>query len=218
MSSSASLDLVNIILRTTGDAKEVATIAGSTGGIAERTIDFFNLTINQIERMTNWPALRVNSQGTANGVDDIYEFSGVDDVRVGSAVSVWIAAQDRLTELTPEQFDAKLAQDASGGLPLYFQRGVSGSGKLQIQIFPLPASGTIINVSGYKKATKFVSTSDTTTTEFDDDILVYGALMHIDLYDGQDRGYASLFKDQMDATFIEIHGNRQIHMEVESYQ
>jgi len=218
LASSTALDLVNTVLRTTGDAKPVTTIAGSTGGIAERIIDFLNLVIGDVEKRNNWPALRSNSQGTANGVDDIFEFTGAEDLRVGGAVSVWISGSgELLQELTPEQFDAALSSGQSG-TPIYFQRGVAASGKLQVQIYPKPTAGSIVNSSGYKKATKFTTADDTATTEFDDELLVYGALMHLDLYDGLDRGYAALFKQQLDVTALEVMSSRQIAVAVDNYQ
>lgn len=216
MASSTALTLVNKVLRLTGDYKAVSTISGSPANIAERIIDFMNLVLGDIENKANWPILRVNATGTGDGTNDIFDFTGSEDVRTGGAVSVWIAGQDRLDELTPEQFDRALTEGISGQ-PLYFQRGVSSTGKLQVQILPTPANGDVINMTAYAKATRLDAANDSSTTEFDDDLLVYGALMHMDLFDQIDRGYAALYKYKLNDAMSEFFRNAQFQIEVESY-
>jgi len=213
--SDTLLNLTNRILRTTGDAKEVSTVSGSL--IAERITDFLNQVIGDVEQIANWPRLRVNAVGTGDGVNDTFEFTGSENVREDGPVGVWIQDIDPLEELTPSQFDAQLAQNNTGP-PLWFQRGVASSGKASVQINPVPASGSVINMSAYKRASRFDSTVDTGTTEFDDDILVYGALMHMDAYDGLSRGYASLFKNHMENKVLSVYSNRIITVHVDSYR
>jgi len=216
MSSSTALVLVNDVLSLTGDYQQITTIAGSAGGIGERIIGFMNLTISDIERKANWPELRVNSQGISDGISGVMDYSGIGDVRADSAVSVWIDGQAAMQEVTPEQFDIIVASQKLTGLPTVFQRGSTIDGLLEIQIYPTPASGTIINASAYKKATR-LTTSDTSTTEIDDDLLRYGALMHIDAYDGMDRGYATLFKGALDASISKLYSNANYQIMIESY-
>ena len=218
MSSSTLLTLVNRVLATTGDASAVSTVSGSIGGIAERITEFLNLTIGAIENRTNWAALRVNASGTADGTTDVFDFSGTEDVRSGGAVSVWIATKGIMQELTPEQFDTQVALQLNEGNSLFFQRGAGTAGQLQVQLYPTPANGDIINMSAYKKATRFDATVDTGTTELDDDVLVLGALMHLDSYDGLNRGYAALFQDQLNADVMANMSNRGTRVEVDGYQ
>ncbi len=213
--SDTLLNLVNRVLRTTGDAKEVTTVSGSL--IAERITDFLNQTIGDVEQAANWPRLRIDAQGTGDGISGIFDFTGSQNIREDGPVSVWIAAQKLLDELTPVLFDAKKAATVTGS-PLWFVRRVSSTGKAEVEIYPIPASGDVINMSAYQRASRFDSTVDAGTTEFDDDILAYGALMHLDAYDGLDRGYASLFKNHLNMKKMSVFSNRVFAVETDSYQ
>jgi len=215
---SGALVLVNDVMSMTGDSKQLSTIAGSSGGIAERTVRFMNQVIADVEQMHNWAFLRTNAAGVANGVDDIFEFSGTEDVRVGGAVSVWIAGQGSLKELSPSQFDSVIGDNAlTGSEPLYFQRGSNAAGTVQVQIYPVPASGTVINLSAYKEADRFDANDDASTTQFDDAVIRYGALMHTDAYDGLDRGYTALYKNHLDHMIISALSNTNYTVQPESY-
>lgn len=214
---SGALVIVNDILLLTGDHSALPTISGSIGSIGERVVGFMNLTVSDIERKANWPELRVNSQGTADGINDILEFTGTDDVRADSAVSCWIAGLTLLSEVTPEQFDIIIASQQMSGPSQIFQRGTSSSGKLTVQIYPMPAKGNIVNVSAYKRADRFDVTDDNSTTELDDDIIRYGALMHMDAYDDSDRGYAALFENALNGSIAKLYSNSNFRVMVESY-
>lgn len=216
MSSSTSLALVNKVLSLSGDlTPDLTAITGSTGGIAERIVEMLNLVIGDMERKFNWPFLRVNVQGPADGITGIMDFVGPQDIRSGGPVSVWIEGSTRMEEVTAEQFDL-LAAEQSVTTPAVFQRGVAAGGGLEIQIHSIPAAGEIVHVSAYSRATR-LSATVTDTTEFDDDVLVLGALMHLDAYDGLDRGYAGKFKEVMSDYVSEVARNSQIRVEVESY-
>ncbi|NOR56980.1 MAG: hypothetical protein GQ474_00475 [Sulfurimonas sp.] len=225
MASSTLFELVNIVLRTTGDLDELTdntlgtTVALAPSGIGKRIVDMLNLTIGKIERESNWAQLRENSVGTTDGVNDTYEISTVNDVKQGAPVAVWITDSGRLEEVTAEQFDKLRADGGSAaGIPQYFQRGVSATGNMSVQLYPMPATGYTVNVSGYRKATKFSQPPvDTETTDFNDDLLTTGALMHLDVYDGQPRGYDGLFIDLLASAKLEAISNRQVHIEVERY-
>lgn len=211
---STALTIVNDVLLLTGDSSPLTAIDGSIGSIGERVRSFMNLTLSDIEKKANWPELRVNSQGTADGITGIMNFTGTDDVRADSAVSVWISAHKVMDEVTAEQFDIIVASQRMIGLPQIFQRGSDATGQLQIQIHPMPAAGSIINVSAYKRATRF--TTDTSTTEIDDDLIRYGTLMHMDAYDGMDRGYSALFKGAVDGSILKLYSNSNFQVMVET--
>jgi len=216
MSSSTALALVNDVLLLTGDYSSLATVAGAPGDIGERIVGFLNMTIADIEKKGNWPELRVNAQGTADGITDIMSFSGTQDIRADGAVSCWIADQSLMDEVTPEQFDSIVASRKMTGLPKIFQRGSDVNGKLQVQIHPMPSAGDVVNVSTYKHATRF-TTSDTSTTELPDDLLRLGALMHMDAYDGMNRGYNTLFQDALAGSLAKLYSNMNYQVMVESY-
>jgi len=218
MASSTALTLANRVLRLTGDANQQAAIVGSVGGIAERIVEFINIVISDVEKKANWPFLRVDSSGVADGVSDTYTFVGTENVRIGGAVGASIQKLHALQELSPEQFDVVSAEQKIVGRPQYFQRKANAtSGLLEIQIYPLPVAGDVINVTAYKKATR-LTTVNTSVTEIDDDILVYGALMHLDAYDGIDRGYASLYRYHLDTYLMEAQANRSYRVMVDTYR
>ena len=208
--SSPALTLVNDVLSLTGDAGSQTTIAGS--GISERVVRFINIVSDQINaRPINWTQLRTNAQGTGDGVNDIFEFTGADDVQSTSVISVWLPAYGRVTEVTARQFDDAVADPSiTYTQPTIYQRGTNTAGQAQVQIYGLPASGDVINMSAYKKPTRLDPTDDNSVTEFDDDILILGTLMHMDAYDGLDRGYASLFNDRLDLMVLEEMRNMEI--------
>lgn len=210
--SDTLLNLTNRALRETGDAKEVTTISGSL--IAERITSFLNQVLGDLEQAieakppnnpVRWPFLRVDSTGTGDGTNDTFDFTGSENVREDGPIDVWIPTLGKLHPLKASDFDAHLALGESGN-PEYFQIRVASTGKAEIQIYPLPANGLVINMSAYKRASRFDSTVDSGTTEFDDDILMYGLLMHLDAYDGLDRGYASLFKNHLISKGITLTG------------
>ena len=208
--SSSALVLVNNVLSLTGDGKQLLTITGSPGGIADRIVRFLNIVSDQINaRPINWPQLRVNVQGIGDGVEDIFEFDGAEDVPSSSAISVWLPAYGRLSEVTARQFDDAVADPAvTYTQPTIFQRGSSTSGAIQIQMYGVPGNGDIINISAHQKPTRL--TNDASTTEFDDDVLTLGALMHMDAYDKEERGYAALFNERLDLMMLEEMRNMEI--------
>lgn len=218
--SSTALDLVNKVLRTTGDYKQLAAISGSPAGIGERVVEFLNMTIEELESMANWPILQILSQGTADGLTDVYEFSDVaTSVRADGPVSLWIAGHKSLEEVSHVQFDAMLASASlSGQRPEYFRRSATTAGEAQFQIYPIPAAGDIVNLTAFKKAARLDAAVPTGTTEFDDVVLVYGALMHMDAYDQQNRGYAQMFRNLVDQRLVHMYSNQSHVTSVDSYQ
>ena len=213
---STALTLVNEVLLLTGDYQQVTTIAGNPANIGERIVGFMNLTISEIEKSANWPILRVNSKGTADGVSSTFSYTGSGSLNADAAVSVWIEGQGKLDEVTPAQFDEIFASTSITGLPSVFQRGATTTGLLEIQVYPTPTAGAIVNVSGYRRATR-LTTVDTSTTELDDDLIKYGTMMHMDAYDGMDRGYAQLFKESLNSYKTKMFSNQSIRIMPESY-
>jgi len=216
--SSDALTLTNRVLRLTGDLPQVATIVGSVGGVAERIVEYLNLTIGDIERRRNWDILRVDASGLGNGVDALFDFGGAEDVRSYGGISIWITGQGSLTERTPEQLnELKAAPAPISGQPIYFTRKAGLTGKAQFEIFPAPSNGQVINMTAYRKAVRFDATVTTSTTEFDDDALVYGAMYHLDAFDGLNRGYAPIYNDIVLKMIEEATMNREIQAVPESY-
>jgi len=223
--SSDALTLTNRVLRLTGDLpqitgspKQAAAIIGSVGGVAERIVEYLNLTIGDIERRRNWDILRVDASGLGNGVDALFDFGGTEDVRSYGGISIWITGQGSLAERTPEQLnELKAAPAPISGQPIYFTRKAGLTGKAQFEIFPVPSSGQMVNMTAYRKATRFDATVATSTTEFDDDALVYGAMYHLDAFDGLNRGYAPIYNDIVLKMIEEATMNREIQAVPESY-
>jgi len=216
--SSDALTLTNRVLRLTGDLPQVTAIVGSVGGVAERIVEYLNLTIGDIERRRNWDILRVDASGLGNGVDTLFDFGGTEDVRSYGGISIWITGQGSLRERTPEQLnELKAAPAPISGQPLYFTRKAGLTGKAQFEIFPAPSNGQVINMTAYRKAVRFDAAVATSTTEFDDDALVYGAMYHLDAFDGLNRGYAPIYNDIVLKMIEEATMNREIQAVPESY-
>lgn len=198
MASNSALTLVNRILSTTGDYSALASLVGSPAAIADRIIDFLNIALSEVEQVSEWPELREEASfnGTGSAVEFIYV--GASDVPPNGIGSVWIVGGDLLYELSGPQFDKVKAQAASGAVPRYFRRGYDSiTSKPSVEIYPAPAAGTgNVKVTMYKRATRFVAGDDSATnkTELDDSLLIHGALMHMDAYDGMDRGYAPAYE------------------------
>lgn len=219
MASSSALVLVNNCLELTGDYVDLTDIYTSPNNIGLRYLNFLNLVIADLGRFGggNWPQLRVDSQGLADGVTGIMEYSGSDIIRADGPVSVWLGNRTMppLDEVTPAEFNTIVANNELTGLPSVFQRGVSSSGNMTVQIFPIPAKDDIINVTAYRKPTKLASNTD--TTDFDDDILIAGAMKHADAYDGLDRGYGAEYANLKAELYTRVYGNMKIRITPEDY-
>lgn len=215
--SSTALQLVNKVLRFTGSYKQLTAIAGSVGGIGERIVEMLNLVIGDVESRTNWAALRSDSTGTGDGSTTIFEFVGADDVREDGPVSVTVG-RNALQEMTVEQLDAVKATQAVTGQSKFFTRGLSATGNAQIEIYPAPAVGDAITMSAYKRATRLDATLPNGTTEFDDELLVAGAVMHMDAYEGQNRGYAQIYASLVDRRLLSNYAGMKVVTTVDSYK
>ena len=216
--SSTALQLVNKILVLTGDYQKLVTIAGAPADIGERIVHFLNEAISDIDSQANWPQLRLSVTGTGDGVNDTFEFGGTEDVRFDGAISVWIPNVGKLVELPPQEFDRVKAENVIRGNPIYFLRGVSPTGKLQIQFYPIPSNGQTLNVTAYRRATKLDPAIDTSVTEFDDELLIYGAMAHMDAFDGMDRGYGPMFQKALYDAVFKTYLNTEYRRNAESYK
>ena len=205
MASSTGLVLVNRILSTTGDYENIADLTTSPAGIASKIIDFFNIIVSDMEQASEWPELRIEEAFTAPAPSGSNPTSFIsvntNDIPPNGVSNVWVVGGDLLDELSPSQFDKVVAQNASGTVPRYFRRSYdSATSKPTIDIYPAPVLNDVVKVSMYRRATKLVITSPTGTpadggtTEFDDGVLVYGVLAHMDAYDGVDGGYMNLYR------------------------
>ena len=211
---STALVLVNRVLNTTGDYQDLTSIDGAPVDIGTRILNFLNTTIAEVELITNWPVLRQDLTATTRG-DTVYTYLDTYDIRTEGPVSVWLDGDKQLEELAAEQFDKIKARDGTSGTPRYFQRRVGAGKQLSIEILGTVAAGGTLNVSAYRRATRL--TTDSSTTEFDDDILVLGAIMRMDAYDGLDRGYAGLYKNMHGALVNSKFKNSHYRISVESY-
>ena len=218
MSSSTALQLVNKVLILTGDYQPLSTIANSPADIGARIVHFLNEAIADIDSAINWPQLRITATGTGDGTSDLFDFSGTEDVRFDGAISVWIPNVGRLVELPPQEFDSVQAENVIRGNPVYFMRGVGQGNKLQLQIYPVPANGQTINLTAYRRATRLDPAVDTSTTDFDDELLIYGAMAHMDAFDGMDRGYGPMFQKALYDAILKTYSNVEYKRAVESYK
>ena len=69
MASDTALVLVNRIFRATGDYTSVATVVGSPADIAERAIDFLNITLKDLARLIDFDVLAASFTGTGDGIN-----------------------------------------------------------------------------------------------------------------------------------------------------
>lgn len=217
MASKTLLELVNEVLLTTGDYSKLTTVINSPGDIAERIMNFLNMTIEDIERTADMPELRYDFSVTADGVNSIWDAPGPVDVRPDSAVIVTVDKYS-LEEVTPGMLHAMKAAGTVAQPPKFFARNASPSGLLSIEIYPTPASGSQIDIVAYKRATPF-TLSDTATTELmNNNLLVLGALAHIDAYDGMQRGYMQLYQMAKQDMIAQRFKNMQIRITPEDYR
>jgi hypothetical protein len=199
MASSIALTVVNKVLSTTGDYSALPALTDSPANIAERVLDFCNITLADLEGASIWPALKVEGTFTGDGTTTAFTYLGAEDIPAHGISSVWVVGGDLLDELNTPQFDRVRAQGASGAAPKYFTRSFVNN-KPVVEIYPAPAAASTVRTTMYRRATPLSYVASTTltpetwtTTEFDDNLVVYGALMHLDAYDGMDRGYKVLY-------------------------
>jgi len=216
MPSDNALNLVNKVLVATGDYAKLTTVVNSPADIAERIINFANITLADIGRNVDMPIVRDVFTATGDGTNSIWESTQANSAAFN--INYVVVGQSRLRELTVAQLAEARATRSMVGLPQVFARRATGSGTMSIDVFPTPSAGTNIEVVSYKTPAQF-TLSDTSTTEMNniDDLLVLGCLMHMDAYDGMQRGYAALYEKAKLKLMQDTYKTTQIRIQPESY-
>jgi len=216
MPSANALTLVNRVLLTTGDFNQLTTIVGSPAAIGERIVSFLNLAVSDISRVMDFPILENVFSATGDGINSKW---GTAIGSAGAANSVISCNVDlnKLEYVSPAQMVAYRNQ-LYVGLPKFFTTSVVPTGELEVDIYPTPAAGSSISIIGYNDPAQFTNV-DTSTTEFTgmDDVILLGALQHMDAYDGMNRGYAKLYADAKNKLLVHHNRNKQIRIMPESY-
>jgi len=217
MASSTALDLVNQIIVMTGDYSKLSTVVNSPSNIAERIINFLNMAVRDIAKSADLPELRYDFVGTADGTNFIWDVTGA-DVRPDSAVVVTVN-QYTMEEVSPGKLQMLRKEGSyNGGRSRFFARSASSSGLLSVELYPTPANGDTIEIVSYKRPTLF-TVSDTSTTEImNDDLLILGALAHMDAFDGLNRGYIQRYEVERNRARTQRWKNQQIRIQPEDYR
>jgi len=216
MPSNTALALVNEVLLLTGDYQPVTTVVGSPAGIAERVIYFMNITLKDLVRKIDFPILETSFQGNGDGVQTQY-ISSLIASNPNSAVSCTVdtnvleaTSRKRLNEMRDSKFLI--------GVPKYFTVIAGLSGELGVDIYPTPAAGSTITVLSSAQPTPF-TVSDTSTTEIsDNDLIVLGAIAHMDAFSGMERGYMQLYESARNRQWTQMYGNQQFRITTEDYR
>jgi len=216
MPSDNALNLVNRVLRTTGDYQPLSTVVNSPAGIAERIIDYLNLVVEDLDRKIDWPVLYSSFIGTGDGAMTVFMSSGIPS-SVNSAISCTI---DRhvATEISRKALLEKRAQFPTAHGEYYFYRMAGVNNELGVDIYPAPANGSQVIVASTQRPTRFTVDDNSTTEIAADDLLVLGALGHLDAYDGVERGYFQLYEAEKNRMWTYMNSNSQYRVEPESYR
>lgn len=217
MASDTALNLVNRIFRLTGDYEPVATVVGSPAGIAERAIDFLNFTVNDLTRLIEFDVLHTSFTGTGDGSNFIFISSGI-TAAPDSAISATVDT-NILEEVSRKRLhEIKAANElASTHQPTYFARLSDADNALGVEIYPTPANGADITVLAQQSPT-LLTVTDTDTTEItDNDLLVLGAMAHMDAYSGMERGYMPLYEEAKKRLWTNNYEHKNFAITTEDY-
>jgi len=219
MARSNSLSLVNTVLSRTGDFPSLSTLLNSPANIAGKIVGMMNTSLAKIESVTAWPQLRITESFIANGGSTVFTYTGAEDISPTSIISVYIAGGDSLVELTDQQLD-RVKSHTNGTTPRYFRRSFIPSNNTNsqpsIEIYPTPPINAVITVTYYARATRFSINSDTSKTDFDDELVLAGALYYSDLYDGLDRGYKAIF-DELLSLVARDNSRNTLHVTIDDW-
>jgi len=217
MASDSALTLVNRIFRLTGDYSSVATVIGSPADIAERAIDFLNITLRDLTRTIDFDILHNSFAGTGNGVDSVFA-SGVVASSPDSAISVTIDA-NVATEVTRKNLhEIRTVSATSTSYPYYFCRTADATGALAVDIYPIPANGSAITVLSQQDPTEFTVADASVTEITDNDLLVLGAIAHMDAFSGMERGYMQLYEEAKKRLWLQTYEHQEVQISVEDYR
>jgi len=216
MASDTCLNIVNKVLRMTGDHEVITTVVGSPANIAERVIDFMNIVLKDICKKIEFPELFTAFTSTANGVDTQYVADGfVTRPRSGLTCTV---DNTLLEEVSHRRLHELRAQNTYTGLPVVYARIAGVNGELGIDIYPMPPSGSTITILAAKEPTLF-TVSDTSTTEVQaDDLLELGAIAHMDAFSGMERGYMQLYEAAKSHTWKDTYEHQAYRIQPVSYR
>lgn len=217
MSSKTALDLVNEVLVLTGDYSKLTTVVGSPADIAERIINFLNITLQDLSRFIDFHDLQATLTGTGNGTDSVWQAATGDPALAREITSVTVD-KNVLEYVTPAFLQNARATILYSGQPRLFTSTRLTGGELAVDIYPTPGASSVITVTT-KSAPVLFTLTDTSTTNITgiDDALVIGALMHLDAYDGLNRGYAGQYKEIKARLFTDMYSNKQIRVTPEDY-
>lgn len=215
MPSETSLTLVNKVLRATGDYPPVATVVGSPANIAETIIDFINITITDLCRAIDFPVLNSSFSGIGDGVTTTF-LSTVVTSRAYSAMSVTVGPYV-LEEVNRRRLHELRTTGNISGVSQYYSAVSGANNELGVDIFPTPANGALIEVVSQSEPT-LLTVADSSVTEIaDNDLLVLGALAHMDAKDGMERGYMQLYEASKRRLWVQSYANEGVRTIPESY-
>ena len=215
MASDTALVLVNRIFRTTGDYGSVATVVGSPSDIAERAIDFLNIALKDLTRLIDFDVLAASFTGTGDGINSQYISSGI-LASPDSAISVTVDT-NIVEEVSRKKLNEMRDSQQLSGVPTYFCRVSDANNNLGVDIYPLPASGATIKVLAQQTPTLF-TVADASTTEIDEnELLVLGAIAHMDSFSGMERGYMQLYEASKNNLWVKNFSNQGLRVTTESY-
>lgn len=216
MASDTALNLVNRILRMTGDYTPLTTVVGSPANIAERYIDSLNITIDDARNHIDFEELRYDFVGTADGTNSVWDTSGA-NVEPSAAMTVTVD-NNVLEEVSWKRMQDMRATNYITGQPAYFSRLSTATGNLSVDIYPTPANGATITIISSIRPTYF-TVNDTDTTEINDNtLLVLGAIAHADAYAGMERGYMQLYMRHIADRWVNRNRNLNIRIIPEDYR
>jgi len=216
MASDTCLNLVNKVLRLTGDSEVVATVVGSPANIAERIIDFMNIVLQDVCKKIEFPELFTTFTSTADGTSSQYIAAGF-TTRPRSGLTCTVDAR-LLEEVSHRRLHELRAQNSYTGLPVVYARIAGSNGELGIDVYPIPASGATITILAAKEPTLFTVTDSDTTEIQADDLLTLGAIAHMDAFSGMERGYMQLFEAAKNRTWKDTYEHQAYRVQPESYR
>jgi len=215
MASDTALNLVNEVFVLTGDYNKVATVVGTPADIAERVIRFMNIAVKDLARKIDFPVLESSSTGTGDGIQT--EF--ISSITTASPYGVVSCTVDTyvLEEVGRKSLNEMRDSNAQSGVPQFFSVISGPSNELGVDIYPTPATGTAIRVLTTLNPTLF-TVSDTSVTEIDaNDLIVLGAIAHMDAFAGMERGYMQLYEAARNRHYTQMYGNQQFRITTEDY-
>jgi len=218
MPSDTALNLVNRVLRTTGDYPPITTLINSPSNIAAKIVDFMNLVVEDIDRKFEFNELQSSFQATANGTSSVFISANLLS-KTSTGVDCLIDGIGRLTEVSPSRLaEMRATPSQFVAQPQYFARKSGLNDEIGVDIYATPANGSIITVTSFEKLNQFTLNDASTIKVNVDDMIVLGSLAHMDAYDNIERGYMQLYQKTKDDMWQKMMGNVQYRTEVEDYR